>query len=700
MLRSGAVTLRVKYPRPRLSPRLTSTSDAGRAASSTYRADIDGLRALAVLPVVFFHARFPGFAGGFTGVDVFFVISGFLITGVLRQELDEAPRARFSLLGFYERRIRRILPAMVMLLVASLVAALWLDLPGEMVSFADALAATAVFSSNILFWLQAGYFDPSGHTKPLLHLWSLAVEEQFYLVFPLFLFALSRWARPRRNQALVLLAVPSFAFSVWGVAHMPTATFFLLPARGWEFFVGALIALDAVPPIASRGARELCAALGLLSLGAGVVALDALTPFPGVAALLPCIGAALILMAGRVPGGRISGLIGSRPLVTIGLMSYSLYLWHWPMLVFGAALVPERASLLARLSCVALSFVMAWLSWRFVERPFRGPRALGSRRAVFAAAALATSVTAAVGLAGHRAAGWPGRLPDRVRELAAFSLRSDDPNFERCFAWPQHAVAPEQGCDYGAAVAPTIALWSDSHGAPLAPVLGDAFAREQRSLRFLGKAGCPPILGIDVSNPNRPDCRLYTAAVHRYLDAHPELHTVILMARFSSYVDGADADNGPVDEGEPEMVITDAGRAIPRREVRQVRFVRALDATVRGLRDQGRRVFIVYPVPEAGYDVPSTLARIVRLGGDPASFTRSRQLYDARQRWMIPALDSITERTGAVAIHPESLFCDASVCRVYAGGEPLYSDAHHLSRPGARFILPAFGALFVAPRER
>lgn len=674
-------------------PVIRSPQTLDRPASA-YRADIDGLRALAVLPVLFFHARIPGFAGGFTGVDIFFVISGYLITGVLRDDLDGA---RFSLVSFYERRVRRIIPAMAVMLGASLVAALWLDLPGELVSFADSLAATGMFASNIHFWRETGYFDPGGHTKPLLHTWSLAVEEQFYIVFPLLLVALTRWWRPHRATILLALAVLSFAFSVWGVAHMPTATFYLLPTRGWELLLGALLALDAVPPIRSRVARELCSALGVLSIAAGVIALDARSPFPGVHAMLPCLGAAGVIVGGRIPGGRLSAIIGSRPLVAVGLVSYSLYLWHWPLLVFARAVSPDGLSITMRLTILAIAGVIAWGSWRFVERPFRGTQGIGSRRHMFALAAVATFLIVAAGIGGHRAEGWPGRLPARVRALAAFSQRSDDPAFERCFAWLKNAVPPEHACSYGASTAPTVALWSDSHGAPLVPVLGEALARRGEAVRFLGKAGCPPIFGIDVSNPNRPDCRLYTASVLRYLDAHPELHTVVLMARFAAYVDGADVEPGAMDEREPEMLITDAGRAIADPYDRRDRYVRALDATVRLLRSQGRRVLIVYPVPEAGVDVPTTLARLARVGRDPAAFTRRRTMYAGRQRWMIPALDSIVSSSGAIAVHPERLLCDAVICRVFAGGDPLYSDAHHLSNSGAVFVMPAFAELLAAP---
>jgi peptidoglycan/LPS O-acetylase OafA/YrhL len=673
-------------------------------AATGYRADIDGLRALAVLPVVLFHARVPGFAGGYTGVDIFFVISGFLITGVLREELDattggSGALGTRSLARFYERRIRRILPAMLAMLGVCLLAALWIDLPGEMVAFSDTLAATASFSTNILLWLQTGYFDPSAHTRPLLHTWSLAVEEQFYIVFPLLLVVLTRWLRPHRARALLALAVGSFAFSVWGVAHMPTATFYLLPARGWELMIGALLALDAVPPIRSRAVGECCTALGLLAIAAGIVLLDAHTPFPGVNALYPTLGAALVIVGGTAPSVRLTELLGSRPLVAVGLVSYSLYLWHWPLLVFGAAVAPTMSTT-TRLALVAAAAVIAWLSWRFVERPFRGPSAIGTRRDMFRLAAVASVLLVAIGLGGHRADGWPSRLPVRVRGIAAYAGRSEDPAFERCFAHPRHAVAPEEACRYGAAVAPSVVLWSDSHGAPVVPVLGEALAHEGAAVRFLGKAGCPPIVGLDISNPNRADCRLYTTAVRRYLDAHPELHTVVLMARFPNYVDGRDAESGPAEAGEPEMLVTDAGRAITDPLDRRTRYVRALDETVRMLRAQGRRVFIVYPVPEVGYDVPSTLARKVRLGGDPAQVRSPRARYEARQRWMAPALDSIVRATGADAVHPERWLCDASTCRLFADGAPLYTDAHHLSRPGALFILPAFADLIAVAGGR
>lgn len=331
-----------------------------------YRREIDGLRALAVLPVMLFHAGFSGVSGGFVGVDVFFVISGYLITGIL---ISEQAAGTFTLTGFYERRARRILPALFVVLLACLPFAwAWL-LPSDLKAFARSLAAAAISLSNVLFWRESGYFDTSSELKPLLHTWSLGVEEQYYMVFPLLLLGLARW-RPRWTPYVLWAgAVLSLALAQWAALRQPSLAFYLLPTRGWELLAGALLAYYHSQPIPRlRQAAALNQAgslLGLAMMAYAMLRFDQHTPFPGVYALLPTLGAVLIIACAQ-PGTWVGKLLATPVLVSIGLISYSAYLWHQPVLAFARyyLMTQPRPEVMATLLLLVLG--LAWLSWRYV----------------------------------------------------------------------------------------------------------------------------------------------------------------------------------------------------------------------------------------------------------------------------------------------------------------------------------------------
>ncbi len=338
----------------------------------TYRPEIDGLRALALLPVIFFHAGFPLFKGGFIGVDIFFVISGYLITSVI---LNEKQAGTFRLSHFYERRARRILPALYLVMLVCLPLAWFLMLPDDLDSFGQSLVATTVFANNILLWLTSGYWDLAVDFKPLLHTWSLGLEEQFYLIFPLFFLLLWRFFQ----KSLFLIFFLGAGLSLW-IAHLstpnhPIGTFFLLPARCWELLIGTLLALRMTRPLPQvfSGTKLFPQLMGILGLSAIIYAIfffDAQTPHPSLYTLIPTLGTASILAyanAQTFPGK----LLGAPVWVGLGLISYSAYLWHQPLLAFLrlASLEPPTMPLLAL--SIALTFLCAFFSWRFVEQPFR-----------------------------------------------------------------------------------------------------------------------------------------------------------------------------------------------------------------------------------------------------------------------------------------------------------------------------------------
>ena len=337
-----------------------------------YRPEIDGLRAIAVMAVVLFHAGL-GVSGGFIGVDVFFVISGFLITSLIIKDLEAG---KFTLANFWERRARRIIPAAVVLVFVVLAAGWFLLLPSDYAALGKSAAWHAAFAANIYFWRNTNYFASAAEEQPLLHTWSLAVEEQFYLIVPLLLLALFRFPYFRSRGLLLALFLIGFAFSlalsIVVVPRMPAVAFYLLPTRAWELLAGSIIAILPAASL-SRIWREILCGIALITIVVPCFIYTKETPFPGLAALPPCLGTALFIWASGPASTsiqnstfNIQNLLAARPVVFIGLISYSLYLWHWPLFAFSTYWALDPLSLPYRLCLVAASFVLAILSWRFV----------------------------------------------------------------------------------------------------------------------------------------------------------------------------------------------------------------------------------------------------------------------------------------------------------------------------------------------
>jgi len=363
-----------------------------------YRRDIDGLRAVAVVPVILFHLGFSFLSGGFVGVDVFFVISGYLIGRTINQEIKSGT---FSILNFYNRRFRRILPALFFMSAVVWIAITAWFLPDSAVLDGEGMLAATLSVSNILFWRTISYFT-NGENQAFLHTWSLGVEEQFYLCFPLFMIFAYAVSRIARRDLLLPLTIAAAAVSL-ALCVMLTQTrasfaFYMLPTRTWELLLGFLASLVPIGYLAIRWRREAAAVTGLLLVVASMLLIDQHTPFPGIAALAPCLGAAMLIAAGACGPTFVGRLLESRPMVFIGLISYSLYLWHWPLIIVGREGFELTASSVpVKLLLVAASFLAATLSWRFVEQPFRRPEV--SRKAIFVGAAAGALVMSVAGAA-------------------------------------------------------------------------------------------------------------------------------------------------------------------------------------------------------------------------------------------------------------------------------------------------------------
>ena len=461
-----------------------------------YRADIDGLRAVAVLPVVAFHAGISTFSGGFVGVDVFFVISGYLISSIILSEFEQG---RFSLLSFYERRIRRIFPALVAVLIVTTAVASVFLLPVEFERYAESLLATVFSLSNFYFWQHSGYFDVSTAQQPLLHTWSLAVEEQFYVLFPLLL-VLARHFSPRNLKAAIIgVAGLSLFVSALGTIHHQATAFYLLHSRAWELLLGTILAMGVLPPIRNFVLNNLASALGLCLILYSVFNFSEATPFPGIAALLPCAGAALIIHSGQGKGTVTNWLLALPPLVFIGLISYSLYLWHWPIIVFQqnhSFLFSGFSSSVGKGLLVLTSLAVGALSWRFIERPFRqgGLKAVG--RPVFIAAGTATAALSFVAILVVILNGFPGRFSPGETQVASYLDYDPSADYRKgtCFVADRRGLESFNSdiCLRQISGRKNYLVFGDSFAADLWHGLSTSFP-EKSFLQATG-AGCTPTL--------------------------------------------------------------------------------------------------------------------------------------------------------------------------------------------------------------
>ncbi|MEO6215937.1 MAG: acyltransferase family protein [Sphingomonas sp.] len=640
------------------------------SGTSGYRREIDGLRAIAVLAVILFHTRMPGFSSGFVGVDIFLVISGYLIAALILRESDAGT---FTLIGFYERRARRILPALLAVLVASGIAG-WIMLPIDFQLLGQSLTAISLFASNLLFWHWDGYFSITADSTPLIHTWSLAVEEQFYIVFPTLLL-LARRGGPRTTEiVLATAALASFVYSVWATGTHPEAAFYSPLSRAWEFLAGALLAASVAPRPSCRWTGDSAAGLGIALIVFAVLHLGHRSSFPGFNAVAPVLGSVLILFGTEAPGSRVAHALSSRPLVAIGLISYSLYLWHWPLIVFGSyyARHPYGA---VRIAMALLAFPIAWLSWRYIEMPFRMPRLLLSRRTLFAGALMASAGLGLYGALIWSADGFPGRVDPAVQRL---SERGPKPGYG-CVDRPVSASSGDAGCLIGGSGPhPSFVLWGDSHAAVYFPAL-DALARRSRVSGYQAtRLGCPPLIAVQASD-NKPErwklraqklieCRAHNERVLQFIAKERPL-AVLIAGQWSGYALGR---HGPREQADDQT--------------------RTLEASMRLLHELGIRVYIVQDVPGAGLADPRALAKALLLGTtgaiEPTMADYLRR--DAAFRRMVSDL----ERRGLVeVIEPSQRLCDRLRCRVTDGGYPLYYDTSHLNARGAQLVAPVFDPL-------
>lgn len=661
-----------------------------------YRSEIDGLRALAVIPVILFHAGFEYFSGGYVGVDVFFVISGYLITTII---LSEKEAGIFSLVNFYERRARRILPALFLVMMVSLPAAwLWLS-PPDMKDFSQSVLAVSIFSSNHLFWYESGYWDAASELKPLLHTWSLAVEEQYYLLFPLFLMMMWRFRKRWIVGSFMVIAAISLVTAQWGAYNYPAATFFLLPTRAWELAIGASIAFyflyrkQAIRILLSHKiVDEVLSLCGLLMIGYAVYAFDETVPFPSLYALIPTLGTGLIILFSS-PQTLVGRLLGTRLLVGIGLISYSAYLWHYPLLSFARhRSLTEPGELLFGLLAL-LSFPLAYLSWKYVEGPFRR-KDVFDRKTIFIFTFVGSVFFISVGLAGIATNGWQARVDEK---LMGFMPEVNEA--EQCTA---KTFQSENICELVENRNKLTFLMGDSHAGAIAHEMQKAFSEEGVGLLLARKHRCPPIQNVyraDRRNMTDLSCYENSEETYRFIAENKDIEYVVMLARWTLTLEGTRFNNkeGGVEtsKNKPhlDLVVNGQPEYHPNYDHRSELSERYSDS-IQALLDMGKKVILVYPVPEAGWNVPTYVSRYFMINSNQAFRSdvgsTSYEVFKKRNSRSYKALDKVGQHPYLYRIYPETILCNNDVkdrCIVQKQGRSLYRDDDHLSNTGAKLVV-------------
>jgi peptidoglycan/LPS O-acetylase OafA/YrhL len=645
--------------------------------SSVFRKDINGLRAIAIVTVVLFHFGVRGFGGGFVGVDVFFVISGYLMMQIVSTRLAAG---RFSLLDFYASRARRIVPSLAAMIGVLLVLGyFWLDHVDYLILGKHA-AASLTFTSNLLYWRESGYFDLGSQEKWLLHTWSLSVEWQFYLLFPVFLVALNRLRGGGfLGPGICLAMAGSLLLSIFLTPRFPVLAFYTLATRSWELLAGSVCQLYR-ERFAATPRRTWPIGLGLVTL-ATLFYTEHLA-YPGFWAIAPVVGASLVLL-----GNDHASALSTGALQFLGDISYSLYLWHWPVLVaaryFGVQLSATNIAVL-----LVVSAGCSYASYAAVEVPMRR-RSSSSGRFLVIAGGIVATLTGFASVIWYKR-GLPRRLPPAA-VVAANETFNNNPGAARCLLESSLGSGlPE--CRIGAtSVLPSVALWGDSHGLAVLSAVGEALSETGRAGVFYGMSGCPPLLGVSGLH-GRPQCAEFNAASARRILGNDAIHEVIIVGRWSAYPNAAEA-------GELRFPATSGrGYDLEARANERASYYSRITEDLCVLAATGRRVTALGPIPEMNANVPVQMARaaISHLGSIDLTVTRVAYLRRNSEAWL--ALRA-AESCGVRIIDPASVLCNESVCAPATDGRPLYFDNNHLSEFGNRFLIALFAHAIAADAQ-
>lgn len=633
-----------------------------------YRREIDGLRAIAVVPVILFHAGFQSFSGGFVGVDVFFVISGYLITSII---LTEKENNTFTIVNFYERRARRILPALFIVVFTCIPFAwLWL-LPTDFKDFSQSIIAVVTFSSNILFWKESGYWGTENELKPLLHTWSLAVEEQYYLIFPLFLAFFWRFKRNWLLYSFIIIAILSLSFAQWLIQHSPSAAFFLLPARAWELSIGACIAYfsfyhkTTLSEVLKRKVlSEGLSLFGFLLIAYSVFKFNEATPFPGFYAMIPTFGTALIILF-STPNNYIGRLLSLKPVVGIGLISYSAYLWHQPFFAFARHRSLHEPAPIIFIILATISTLVAYISWRYIEKPFRS-KGIYDRKAIFIISIIVSVLFLAFGLTGHFTNGFNFRTAEDGTKLWKIESKLL-PNYglsrvcDKTFTLSEKCRTSEE---------PEVLLWGDSFAMHL--LQGIVESKPDVSIIQMTKSVCGPIFDLAPVRKSTytkswaAGCLQFNQDVRKWLQKNDSVKYAVISLNFYNYI-----------TKERNLLLRDGTLIKANKNI----VAKELADTLSELQSLGIRTIVFSHMPSNGEDIGRCLAKTSLLGKS-LDICNINMLEIPEDRREVNQFFNSLEKDIPVFYLNRSI-CSDNKCQTHIDSTFLYRDKYHLSTEGS-----------------
>ncbi|MER9891683.1 acyltransferase [Mesorhizobium sp. M0119] len=634
-----------------------------------YRADVDGLRAIAVISVIAFHLSRSWLPGGYLGVDIFFVLSGYLITLILWRE---ALKGQFSIMRFYERRVRRIMPALLLLLFFTTLAAIALLLPADLIGYGKSVLASLGFVANIYFWRDTDYFSRAAEAKPLLHVWSLGVEEQFYIIFPLLIAAFARYWPRATLPAIALLTLGSLAVNCLALRiGGASPAFFLLPTRAWELGAGALVALLPRERAPHGWIAGVLGAAGAVAMLVGIGSPARL--FGSVPVALPAvIGAMLLIFAGQDKQSPINRLLAMRPLVFVGLISYSLYLWHWPFIVFSQYYLIRDLNFTEMTVAAVGMVICATLSWRYVERPFRSKTI--PARSVYSAAAAGAAILAVLASVLIWSNGLPGRMSGEVAIINA----AVGTNY-RCPVSNYLSVGLSRACTLNLPSRnpsdANVVLLGNSHAQMYAPAWESILVAKGLTGLLIPANGCLPTVTVNISR----QCIEVAAGNLREIDKLSNVRTVILGLTWPHAGDGlVDAD----------------GKVVDNRSDRELAV--GLDELIDHLRRSGKNVVLIGPIADPGWDVPSEVSRALAFGRPMDKPTYLPVEEFERQYGAI--IRHFEARRDIGFTRPDRILCDASRCNYILDGRSMFADSNHIAEAELYRFRPNFTEALAAQR--
>lgn len=650
-----------------------------------FRKDINGLRAWAVIAVILYHFSIPGFSGGYVGVDIFFVISGFLMTKIVMQGLE---KGNFSLWNFYLARARRIIPALLALSLCLMLLGWFFLITADYQALAEQVQMAIAFISNIVFFYDAGYFDASSHEKWLLHTWSLSVEWQFYTLLPLVSLIVWRYLGATGIKVMfALCAISSLCFSIYMTQQDPDAAFYLLQFRAWEMIIGGAVWLFTQALISNRAlpenASKIIEYIGIAFICYSIFSFNSTLPWPGIYALLPVTGAVLILVAGQ----QKSWLTGNWIMQRIGRSSYSLYLWHWPLVV-ALNYSGKLNNISWVVAAIILTLLLGELSLKFIENPCRQQLAKRSplQNTILFIIALGLVGSMAQVIVSQKIS---GRLPEAVK-LAAAESNNSNPKRKKCMLRSKKG-GESKLCQFGTGE-PSVIVMGDSHANAVITAAGEAASEFNGSALELSLSICTNLKGLKRHGDKRNACQAFNERYIKALSSTDFLGNmpVVLMTRHSYYLHGPN-----------EAFHRNFGKALvyfseynqTPNEKLNAEYTQALITTTCQIA-KSRPVFLVRPIPEMGVNVPKTMARQLMLGQKEVDISISIEEYHQRHAVIWAAQDKAVQQCNAKILNPLPYLCHDGRCISQIEGRPIYYDDDHLSEFGNKLLVPMFQEVF------